>query len=130
MQQKQSSGSAIIESIDRNKVLEDLQARAADIGKARSDVLVCILYGSMLKGHYTPASDIDILIIVRAATEPFLQRADAFRDFFLQLPMDVDLKVYTRQEVQSMLEEGNAYLEEALQEGKVLWKGSDVERRP
>ncbi len=125
MQQKRSSGSALIESIDKDKILEDLQAQAANIGKTRSDVFACILYGSLLKGDYTPESDIDILIIVHTASEPFLKRADAFRDFFLHLPMDVDLKVYTKQEAQSMLEQGNAYLEEALHKGKLLWKRMD-----
>ena len=122
MQQKRSSGSVLIESIDRDKLLEELQACAEDIGKSRSDVLACILFGSLLKGDYTPESDIDLLIIVHTATEPFLKRTDAFRDIFLHLPMDVDPTVYTKQEVQSMLEEGNAYLEEALRDGKALWK--------
>jgi hypothetical protein len=45
------------------------------------------------KSHYwVPESDIDVLILVETARETFLKRTDAFRDFFLPLPMDVDLK--------------------------------------
>jgi predicted nucleotidyltransferase len=90
-------------------------------------VEACILYGSFVRGDYLPESDIDVLILVQTARKTFLKRTDAFRDFFLPLPMDVDLKVYTREEAEDMIQQGNGYLLEALREGKVLWKRQDID---
>jgi predicted nucleotidyltransferase len=125
MPHPRSSNSVLIESIDFEKLMQDVHACAAAIGSEHSEVVACILYGSLVKGSYLPDSDIDVLILVEAAQEPFLKRADAFRDFFLSLPMDVDLKVYTGEEAEGMIQEGNPYLLEALQAGKVLWKKPD-----
>jgi predicted nucleotidyltransferase len=116
-----------IESIDLDKVLQDLKECAAAIGSEHSEVEVCILYGSLIRGDYLPESDIDVLILVETAREPFLKRADAFREVFLPLPMDVDLKVYTREEAADMIQQGNRYLLEVLREGKVLWKKQDID---
>jgi predicted nucleotidyltransferase len=114
-------GSVSIESIDRCKVIDELQACARNIGMTYRQVEVCLLYGSLLRGDYSPESDIDFLIVLQTSTLPFLQRGDQFHEFFLQLPFDVDLKVYTRKEIESMLEENNLFIVQAFKEGKVLW---------
>lgn len=126
MPHPRSSNSVQIESIDLDRVLQDLKGCAAAVGSEHSEVEACILYGSLIRGDYLPESDIDVLILVETAQETFLKRADTFRDFFLSLPMDVDLKVYTREEADDMIQQGNEYLLEALQEGKVLWKRQDI----
>mgnify|MGYP006307228867 CR=1 FL=1 len=127
MPQLRSSNSVQIESIDLDKVMQDLKGCAAAIGSEHSEVEACILYGSLIRGDYLPESDIDVLILVETAREIFLKRTDAFRDFFLSLPMDVDLKVYTREEAEDMIQQGSEYLLEALREGKVLWKRQDID---
>jgi len=125
MPHPRSFNSVQIESIDLDRVMHDVHVCAAAVGSQHSEVQACIIYGSLLRGDYLPESDIDVLILVEAAQEPFLKRTDAFRDYFLSLPMDVDLKVYTREEAEDMIQKGNSYLIEALQEGKVLWKKPD-----
>jgi len=125
-----SSNSVQIESLDLNKVMQDLHSCAAAIGSEHSEVEACILYGSLIRGDYLPESDIDVLILVEAAQETYLKRADSLRDFFLSLPMDVDLKVYTREEAENMIQKGNSYLLEAVREGKVLWKKPDRDLNP
>ena len=132
MPRMRSFSSVQIESVDLDKLMQDVHASAAAIGSEHSEVEACILYGSFLKGDYLPESDIDVLILVETAQETFLKRTDIFRDFFLPLPMDVDLKVYTRKEAEMMLQEENSFLVEALREGKILWKKPDrdlVERK-
>lgn len=121
MRQKKSLGSVSIESTDRCKVIDHLQACANKIGMTFSQVEACLLYGSLLRGDYSPESDIDFLIILQTSTLPFLQRGDAFQEFFSQLPFDIDLKVYTRKEIESMLEENNPFIYQVFKEGKVLW---------
>lgn len=127
MPHQRSSNSAQIESIDLDRIMQDLKGCAAAIGSEHSEVEACILYGSLIRGDYLPESDIDLLILVETARETFLKRTDAFRDFFLSLPMDVDLKVFTQEEVEDMIQQGNEYLLEALREGKVLWKRQDID---
>ena len=121
MRQKKSLGSVSIESIDRYKVIDQLQGCAKNIGMTFSQVEVCLLYGSLLRGDYSPESDIDFLIVLQTSTLPFLQRCDPFQDFFSHLPFDIDLKVYTRKEIESMLEENNPFIVQVFKEGKVLW---------
>ena len=48
--------------------------------------------------------------------EPFLRRADRFLDAFSDLPLDVNLLVYTREEMNRMLAKGNR-LARAIVEG-------------
>lgn len=130
MPHPRSSNSVQIESIDLDKVMQDLKGCAAALGSEHSEVEACILHGSLVRGDYLPESDIDVLILVETAREQFLKRTDEFRDFFLSLPMDVDLKVYTLDEAEDMIQHGNLFLLEVLQAGKVLWRktGRDLNR--
>lgn len=125
MRQKKSLGSVSIEWIDQSQLIAQLQVCAQNIGMTYSQVEVCILYGSLLRDDYSPDSDIDFLIVLQNSALPFLLRCDAFQDFFSQLPFDVDLKVYTRKEIQSMLEDNNPLIVQVFKEGKVLWSLDD-----
>ena len=125
MRQKKSLGSVSIEWIDRSKVIAQLEVCAQHMGTASGRVEACILYGSLLREDYSPDSDIDILIVVDFSTMPFLVRCDEYRDFFGQLPFDIDLKAYTREEIQYMLAENNPFIVGVFEEGKVLWSLDD-----
>ncbi len=122
MRQKKSLGSVSIEWIDRSKVIAQLEVCAQHMGMTSGRVEACILYGSLLREDYTPDSDIDILIVVDFTTVPFLVRCDEYKDFFGKLPLDVDLKVYTRKEIQYMLAENNPFIVRVFEEGKVLYQ--------
>lgn len=111
---KKSLNTAEIISIDRPGVMKKLKTIVTGLKQSDSNIRDIRVYGSFVRGDYTPDSDIDILIILDDSGVPFLKRRDAYIDFFLDLPLDIDLKVYTRDEIQKMQNEGNLFIEEAL----------------
>ena len=121
MLQKRSSGSVEVTSIDKPALLNELEKIAEKIALTDPKVQTVLLHGSLIQGRYTPESDLDILIIVTESQNPFLTRRDEFLDLFLALPMDVDIKVYTEQEIQEMQRSGNAFLKGVLSNSRTLY---------
>lgn len=81
-----------------------------------------ILHGSLARGDWNRASDID-LIIIKETDRPFLQRIGDVLEL-CESTMAVEPLVYTPQELQDMLAAGNSFLEKALAEGQVLHDSS------
>lgn len=79
-----------------------------------------ILFGSSATGNRDAYSDIDLLI-VKSTTEPFLRR---LREVAPLCPddADVDCFVYTPEELQIMLSQGNVFIQSALSTGKVIYE--------
>jgi uncharacterized protein len=75
-----------------------------------------ILFGSAVRGDSDQYSDIDLLII-KKTDQPFLRR---LKDFPI-LPIRSDVFIYTPEEFDRMREEGNIFLEQALENSKVLY---------
>lgn len=65
-------------------------------------VLSAYIFGSVGDGSYTPASDID-LILVKDSNTPFASRGKEFLDLFEIYP-DLDILVYTQAELSRQLE--------------------------
>jgi predicted nucleotidyltransferase len=103
-----------IESVDRPELLAAVRERAARLCRDHPEIEEILLFGSLARGGFTPASDIDLLVIVERSDTPFLKRADPFRDIFADLPFDVFPLVYTRDEVDRMQREGSSFLRSAL----------------
>ncbi|MCS6845186.1 MAG: nucleotidyltransferase domain-containing protein [Caldilineales bacterium] len=83
-----------------------------------------ILHGSLARGDWNRASDID-LIIVKETTTPFKERIREVLEL-CSLPMAVEPLVYTPQELASLLAAGNSFLEKALAEGRVLYDAAEA----
>lgn len=58
-----------------------------------------VLFGSAAEGRALPSSDVDLLIVVSQADQPFLHRPARFAGHFRKVGLAVDLFVYTREEV-------------------------------
>jgi len=110
MLREKLSGSVRIFSVDYEALLKSLKERASRIKQDRLDVKRVLLFGSFAKGNYVPESDLDILIEVKDSPVPFLERRDAFVDYFTGLPFDLNILVYTEREMEKMLEEKNAFI--------------------
>lgn len=84
-----------------------------------------LLFGSRARGDAGPHSDLDLLI-VRRTGERFLARIGAayqcLANAAVHLGVDVDVLVYTPEEYQRMLDEGNPLVTRAQREGKVLYE--------
>jgi predicted nucleotidyltransferase len=104
--------------------MKHLQQYGESIGEKES-VLAVILHGSLVHGTYTGSSDADIIVVVDEAQEPFHRRASAFmkRD----LPIALDIMVYTLDELRSMKEQGARHVVDALDNSCVLYGGEGWE---
>jgi predicted nucleotidyltransferase len=79
------------------------------------------LFGSFPRGDHTPESDVDILIDISRSDAPFLKRADAYRDAFQAIPLDVNLAVYTVEEADRMRRERSSFLARIAPEARLLF---------
>ena len=81
-------------------------------------ILSIILFGSMAKGNYTRYSDHDLLILVSHEELNFKDRLYEY-----SLPSDgwVEPLVYTREEVEFMLEGLHPLILDALKDGLVIY---------
>lgn len=83
-----------------------------------------VLFGSRARGTSRPDSDIDLLVIVKEATEPEWRRSgpidDSLRD--LRIPVDKQVIVRTPAEIEEWRGASLALETTALREGKVLYE--------
>ncbi|MBC7226359.1 MAG: nucleotidyltransferase domain-containing protein [Thermoflexales bacterium] len=105
--------------MDAEALRQRLEEIAARIRREHPRVQDVLLFGSFVRGDFTPRSDVDVAILLSRDGEPFLKRTDAFVDYFADLPLDVNLLVYTQEELGRMLAEGNR-LARAIVEGVSL----------
>lgn len=120
MLRKRSSGSVEITSVDRRALLAALRRAAARLAAERPEVERVDLFGSFARGDFTPASDVDLVIVVETSETAFLARADAYRDAFAAIPFDVNLLVYTREEAERLSAEPTGFLRRALRDALPL----------
>jgi uncharacterized protein len=85
-----------------------------------------VLFGSEARESAGSHSDLDILIIEHENGLPRHQRAVDYRAALMDLSRltgrDIDLLVYTKQEIDEWTNVPNAFVTTALREGKVLYE--------
>jgi len=79
-----------------------------------------VLHGSLARGDWNRASDID-LIIVKDTDLPFTKRISEVIGL-CDTTMNVEPLIYTPEELAIMLAAGSSFLENALTQGKVLYE--------
>lgn len=84
-----------------------------------------ILFGSLAEGDVREWSDID-LVIIKDTPKPFVQRLKEVALLCL-VPVGVDYLVYTPDEFDRMIAEGNHFIvNEILKKGKVLYEREPI----
>ncbi len=106
MLQRRCLNGVEILSVDINDIKKALRLTANKIRSEHPEITEIILFGSFSKDDFTPYSDIDIAIMVRHTSRSFIERQDAFIDYFSEIPFDVNLVIYTEDEVKKM--QGNS----------------------
>ncbi len=89
-------------------------------GLATYDADKAILFGSAARGDADRFSDID-LIVIKQTDRRFLDRlADVIEA--IQPDFALDVFVYTPEEFERMLDEGNPLITRAVEEGKIIYE--------
>jgi predicted nucleotidyltransferase len=96
---RRSWASVKAEFLDRDKTVKKLRHAARRLCGSDSRVQQVVLFGSLVKGDYVPGSDADVLVILDVDSRPFTERIPEFRCWFLDVPIDVEVFPYTRDEM-------------------------------
>jgi uncharacterized protein len=80
-----------------------------------------VLFGSRARAGQHPESDYDLLVI-KKSDEPRYQRAVPLYEALVGLLANVDIMVYTPEEVSEWSDVPEAFVTTALREGKVLYE--------
>ena len=85
------------------------------------DPVKVIVFGSRARGDHRPHSDLDILVIAESA-EPRYRRAGPLYRALAHLPLEIDVLVYTPQEVHEWSSVEQAFVTTATREGIVVYE--------
>ncbi len=118
---RRSSTSVKVFWLDRSRLMERLNRAVRTLGDRHPEIESIYLSGSLARGDAVPGSDsdADLLILVSHATEPFRDRPVCYHT--TGMGVDVDVVVYTREELDALLETDNEFARRALREGVRLF---------
>lgn len=102
---------------DEKSLLDEMVARIRDT--IQPDRI--ILFGSRARGTPHPSSDYDLLVI-KESDEPRHKRSIPLYARLSDLPVEVDILVYTPEEVYEWSGASRAFVTTAVREGKVLYE--------
>jgi predicted nucleotidyltransferase len=80
-----------------------------------------ILFGSRARGEARPDSDFDVLVIKESA-EPRYRRSVPLYVALADVPVEVEVLVYTPQEVEEWSEVPQAFVTTAVREGRTVYE--------
>ena len=112
-----SLNSSVLKWPDRQKVHEALLKWVKKAVTERPDIRAVGYFGSYARGDWGFGSDLDLIVILTDATEPFGHRQLSVD--VLDLPVGVDLLVYTADEWLSLIRTGNRFAKTVAEEA--IW---------
>jgi predicted nucleotidyltransferase len=98
-------------------LLEEIVQRVRAVAEPRR----LILFGSRARGEERPDSDFDLLVI-QDSKEPRYRRAVPYYTALADLPAEVEVMVYTPEEVSDWENVSQAFVTTAIHEGRVLYE--------
>jgi len=116
--QRELSPSVKISYFDKEAVWNSLRRFTGQLKKKHPEIERIILFGSLVRDDCVPGSDVDLLIVLSKSDKPFLERITEYMPS--KFPVGVDVFPYTRQELKTMIEEGNFFIKAALEQGRSL----------
>jgi predicted nucleotidyltransferase len=102
-----SLGSPVLKWPDAQTVHQAVRRWVETVVQQRLDVVRVGYFGSYARGDWGVGSDLDLVIVLEGSDQPFERRS---ADWDLrELPVPADVLVYTREEWQSLPQEGRFY---------------------
>lgn len=92
----------------------------------RPEVERAILFGSYAEGRADLLTDLDILIVMESPLDFVTRTAEMYR--YLSGPVDMDLLVYTPEELERNRDRG--FIRRALETGKVIYEKQSTQGGP
>jgi uncharacterized protein len=89
--------------------------------RQESGIEKIVLFGSRARGQARPESDYDLLVVKRS-DEPRHRRAAPYYALLSDLPAEVEVVVYTPDEVEDWSRVPMAFVTTAIREGKVIYE--------
>ena len=80
-----------------------------------------ILFGSYAYGRPTPDSDLDLLVIMKTNDRP-VDRIAAVSRLLRPRPFPIDILVRTPEEIDEALAQGDSFIKEINERGKILYE--------
>jgi len=120
------SNSSVLRWPDRSQVDRAARVWASQAAVDHPELIRAGYFGSYSRGDWGVGSDLDLLVIVGAALEPFPRRPLLFNT--LDLPVPAELLVYTGDEWGGLLKEGRAFARRVAEE--VTWVYERGEEKP
>ena len=100
-----------------DNLVRDIVRRIVDTAKPER----VILFGSRARGDARPNSDFDVLVI-KESDEPRYRRSVPLYVALADLPVEVEVMVYTPQEVEEWSEVPQAFVTTAVREGTTIYE--------
>lgn len=117
--QKKSYNSVKVFWLNKELLQHTINEAVKNLIREHPQVEKVVLFGSVAENRGTPASDMDILIVVSDSKERFFERGLTFEKYFRGIGLGTDIFVYTLKE----LKDGNIPLvNTAFKRGKVLFE--------
>ena len=104
-------------SSPNEQFLRDIVRRIVDT--AQPDKV--ILFGSQARGDARPNSDFDVLV-VKQSDEPRYRRSVPIYAALADLPVEVEVLVYTPEEIEDWSGVPQAFITTAVREGKTIYE--------
>jgi predicted nucleotidyltransferase len=102
---------------DRARLLQEMVSRIREAMQPER----IVLFGSRARGTAREDSDFDLLV-VKDSDKPRYERAGPLYTKLADLPVEVEIVVYTPEEVREWSNVPQAFITTAMREGKVLYE--------
>ena len=111
-----SLSSSVLKWPDQQSVINSLTRWAGKVVRERKDIIDIGYFGSYARGNWGVGSDLDVVIILKSSEQPFERRGAEWDT--TELPVPVDVLVYTKEEWVSMKARKTPFLSTT---GEIIW---------
>jgi predicted nucleotidyltransferase len=114
--------SAVLKWPEKNKVLNEAKLWAKSMGLGDDNIVKIYCFGSICRGTWGVGSDLDIAIIIKKTTVPFISRASLYNSSAISVPTDI--LVYTQAEITKLSREKSRFMDEIEKRSLLLYQQS------